>query len=246
MCSPGYFLIFEVVGQVIRTQRTRRVRCRSRHIGEKKLEKLLCFGKLKSKMIGGGRWFWNEIQRSSSNVRETIYVPYPVAFDDTPSVLLSVVLIFIRYDWHTIILIKLSLTKIEPCDAPFRYSTETIGRIRHLHYTSGHNYCNSIIIEGLRIISVYRRATRDTALRLASMPWLSRTIASTIHYWSLSIDVQPWLRFDNRPILSMVKLCVTVRHVVGVVFFLYRMLWIRTRIYEVFTLENWQKLYFKV
>lgn len=83
-----------------------------------------------------------------------------------------------------------------------------IGKIRRLYYTSGHNYCNSIIIEGLRIISVYRRVARSTALRLASTS-LSHTIAPAIRYWSLSIDVQPWMGFDNRFVLSTVKLRAT-------------------------------------
>lgn len=91
----------------------------------------------------------------------------------------------------------------------FCHTIETIGRIECLYYTSGHNYCNSIIIEGLRIISVYRRAVRGTALRLASTLRLSHTIVSAIRCWSLSIDVQFWLGFDNRPVLSTVKLRAT-------------------------------------
>jgi len=61
-----------------------------------------------------------------------------------------------------------------------------------LYYTFGHNYCNSIIIEGLRIISVYRRVARATALRLASTLRLLHTIASVIRYWSLSTFNPDW------------------------------------------------------
>lgn len=71
------------------------------------------------------------------------------------------------------------------------------GRIGRLQY--GHNYCNSIIIEGLRLCT---GGPFGFAADL-NTPKLSHMIASTIHYWPRRIDVQS--RSDNRLVQSIAR-----------------------------------------